>query len=158
MSQSVLIAQAWARDEGVCILGAPAWRAPRSRTSKGSIAIGKAMQKYVKGVYLLVFSMFDFDMKGANRISCFRWPVVLLHTVSQLIPRIDRGMTTDFLLLFGRRSSHWFYLYINVPSGTAVQFLVQSLRAGVKFRQMRLNGGCINMPQAYPPDFWNQNN
>ena len=67
-------------------------------------------------------------------------------------------MTTDFLLLFGMRSSHWFYLYINVPSGTAVQFLVQSLRAGAKFRQIRLNGGCINMPQAYPPDFWNQNN
>ena len=152
------MAQACARDEGVCILGAPGWRAPRSRTAKGSIAIGKAMQQYVKGVYLLVFSMFDFDVKGANRISSFRWPVVLLHTVTQPIPRIDRGMTTDFLLLFGRRSSHWSYLYINVPSGTAVQSLVQSLRVGVKFRTVCPKSGCVNRPRAYPPDFWNQNN
>ena len=142
----------------MCILGALGRRAPRSRISRGCIAIGKAMQQYGKGVYSLVFSMSDFDVKGANRVSCFRWPVVLLHTVTQLIPQIDRGMTKGFLLLFGRRSSHWFYLYTNVPSGTAVQFLVQSLRAGAKFRKIRLNGGCIKMPQDYPPDFWNQNN
>ena len=158
MRQIAPMAQACARDEGVCILGAPGRRAPRSRTSRGCISIGKAVQQYVQRVYSLVCSMFDFDVKGAKKESYFRGPVVLLHTVTQPIPRIDRGMTTDFLLLFGRRSSHWSYLYINVPSGTAVQFLVQSLRAGAKFRKVRPKGGCVNRPWAYPPDFWNQNN
>jgi hypothetical protein len=158
MRQIAPMAQACAWDEGVCILGAPGRRAPRSKTSKGCIAIGRAVQQYVFRGLLTCVLMFDFDVKGANRISSFRWPVVLLHTVSQPIPRIDRGMTTDFLLLFGRRSSHWSYLYINVPSGTAVQSLVQSLRVGVKFRTVCPKSGCVNRPRAYPPDFWNQNN
>ena len=83
----------------------------------------------------------------------FHRAVVNLHAITQHIPCIDQRMPKDFLLLLGARSFHWFYLYINVASGTAVQFLVQFVQTGAKIWHVCPKGGCVNTPKAYPPDF-----